>query len=328
MLRKATIAFSSTCAFHIGAPSLVATTSRHWAQPERRNAPTSAPTSIFPRRSYAMVVDGSARDAEHNNLPWPEVTKKGAIPTPYQIFNQTKGAPYSKKRFYELVKIYHPDRHSHEDPLYDDVTPAVKLERYRLVIAANNILSDPVKRGAYDTYGAGWHGAPGVVDNGGHSPHGSWAGGQGRTWDSRYGPSNNATWEDWERWYNKQEKQEPIYLSNGAFFTTIVFFVFVGYLGQTARLDNFSLSLTHQIDKLHNEMSRDLVQRRMAAKLYGDKDERIQEFLKARDPQGYGVIDHEGEKLRKLLPAPEVCMSNDTMRRAKEVDYSTKKDGN
>lgn len=328
MLRKATVAFSSTCVVHIGVPAAVATTSRYRPQPERRRIPTTLPASIAQqRRGYAMVVDGSARD-EHSHLPWPEVTTKNAIPTPYQIFNQTKGAPYSKKRFYELVKIYHPDRHSHEDPNYDDITPAVKLERYRLVIAANNILSDPVKRGAYDTYGAGWHGAPGVVNNNDHTPHGSWAGGQGRTWDTRYGPSNNATWEDWERWYNKQDKQEPIYLSNGAFFTTILFFVFVGYLGQTARLDKFSLSLTHQIDKLHNEMSRDLVQRRMAAKLYGDKDERIQEFLKARDPQGYGVIDSEGEKVRKLLPAPEVCMSNDTVRRATEVDYSPKKGGN
>ncbi len=328
MLKKATIAFSSSCAVHsIGVPTSVATTSRCRPQPERRSRRSTIAGGGLGQpqfRSYSMVVDGTARDAEDGNIPWPEVTTANAVPTPYQIFNQSKGAPYSKKRFYELVKIYHPDRHSHCDHIHDNISAAVKLERYRLVVAANNILSDPIKRGAYDTYGAGWHGAPGIVTDNGHSTHGSWAGGQARGWDTHNGPSGNATWEDWERWYNKDAKQEPIYLSNGAFFTIILFLMGAGYLVQTARFDKFSLSLTHQIDKLHGDMSRDLVTRRKNAMNASDKDVRIQEFLKARDPKGYRVTDLADEKLRKMLPEPEICQSGNIVENATNVDYFTK----
>lgn len=327
MLRKAYIAFPSACVRSIGLSAPVSSTSP-FQQPERRPEGRRRTATVFGGarqcRHYGIVADGSARDAEHENLPWPEVTSANAIPTPYQIFNQTKGAPYSKQRFYELVKIYHPDRHGHCDHVHNNIPAATKLERYRLVIAANNILSDPIKRGAYDAYGAGWHGAP-AVGQGDRSQHGTWhTPHRQHAWDTRSGPANNATWEDWEQWYQKGEKQEPIYLSNGAFFTVIIMLIGVGYLAQTSRMDNFSLSLTHQIDKLHNEMSRDLVRRRKQAMMMGDKDERIQEFLKARDPYGYGVTDIEGEKVRKLLPEPEVCQSGDSARRAAEVNYSTK----
>ena len=81
------------------------------------------------------------------------------IPTPYQIFGQKKDSPYSKRKFYELVKLYHPDRHDYGSsgnlPSY-----TTKLERYRLIVAANDILSNPVKRAAYDRYGSGWNGQP------------------------------------------------------------------------------------------------------------------------------------------------------------------------
>lgn len=135
-------------------------------------------------RSYAMVSDGYSR-GDHGKMWWPEVTSANKIPTPYQIFNQKKGSPYSKERFYELVKLYHPDRHDVSDGLSYDT----KLERYRLVVAANDLLSDPVKRGAYDCYGAGWNGAPDV-----RGPSGG-----GRGWSGGpNGPSRNATWEDCE----------------------------------------------------------------------------------------------------------------------------------
>lgn len=328
MLRKAYIAFPSACVRSIGVSAPVASTSPFQhpeRQSDRRRRIAIQTGGSLEYRQYSIEAAGSARDAEHENLPWPEVTSANAIPTPYQIFNQTKGAPYSKQRFYELVKIYHPDRHGQCDHVHNNIPAATKLERYRLVIAANNILSDPIKRGAYDAYGAGWHGAPGVAQ-GDRSQHGSWhTPHRQHAWDTRHGPSNNATWEDWEQWYQKGEKQEPIYLSNGAFFTIVLIVIGGGYLIQNSRYDNFRLSFTHQIDQLHNEMSRDLVRRRKQAMMAGDKDERIQEFLKARDPHGYGVTDIEGEKVRKLLPEPEICQSGDSARRAEEVDYSVRK---
>lgn len=146
-------------------------------------------------RFYAVISDGHSRH-NHNGIRWPEINKSQGIPTPYQIFNQRKGSPYSKRRFYELVKMYHPDMHDHESS-NPDLSSATKTERYRLVVAANDILSDPVRRGAYDTYGAGWNGQPDVArSRDSQYQPGPWGNANARGWgDSAQGPSQNATWE-------------------------------------------------------------------------------------------------------------------------------------
>src|SRR5215471_15131681 len=42
--------------------------------------------------------------------------------TPYELFKQERTAPYSKARFYHLVKIYHPDRPCNDHPLCKDIS--------------------------------------------------------------------------------------------------------------------------------------------------------------------------------------------------------------
>ncbi|KAB8293413.1 hypothetical protein EYC80_007729 [Monilinia laxa] len=127
-----------------------------------RSSPAFPSASPHPqRRTYAIVSDGRSAN-QHPDLQWPELTSACAVPTPYQIFNQQKGSPYSKHRFYELVKLYHPDKHGVDTN--DGLDFDTKLSRYRLIIAANDILSNPVKRSAYDTYGAGWNGRPDVLE--------------------------------------------------------------------------------------------------------------------------------------------------------------------
>lgn len=325
MLRKAGVALSSTCAQGIGAPATVSTTSRCRRQAVIFTNTSKTSSRPIQFRAYAIVADGPSRDVPHSNIPWPEVTSANATPTPYQIFNQKKGAPYSKQRFYELVKIYHPDRHDYSSCCGDEISNATKLERYRLVVAANNLLSDPVKRGAYDAYGAGWQGTPDILRPGdGSTPNGSWATPySGKGWDGGPGgPSHNATWEDWEKWYNKDEKQEPIYFSNSTFLILIFMFGAIGFIGQSRRLDNFSIGLTHQIDALQNDMGKELIRRRREASMHGSKDERVQEFLKARDPVAYGVTDPREEQIRKLLPAPEVRASSNIESRHADIYHS------
>jgi curved DNA-binding protein CbpA len=266
-------------------------------------------------RSYAMVSDGHSSH-NHGSHRWPEVSSANAIPTPYQIFGQRKGSPYSKQRFYELVKLYHPDRHdsNHSD---DRLSYAIKLERYRLIVAANDILSDPVKRGAYDTYGAGWNGMPDVA----RSSDETWGNG-GRGWGNHpNGPSQNATWEDWERWYARDSEgpQEPRFTSNGAFVGMIVIFAALGGIGQATRVGNFSTNFIAQRDALHDNISKDLVRRRKeTVHSYGSREERIDNFLKQRDPNGYGAGDPQNKTYRKLLTSPEVCSSEDI--KSRQVD--------
>lgn len=271
-------------------------------------------------RSYAIVSDSHSRDS-HEYIPWPEVSSAQRIPTPYQIFGLKKGAPYSKRRFYDLVKLYHPDKHNLE---YDDgLSHATKLERYRLVVAANDLLSDPVRRGAYDTYGAGWNGQPGVLSSrDAEDPTHKWGHYPGHGWGSdAAGPSQNATWEDWEKWYQRDSKgkQAPLYFSNSAFVSLIVMFAALGGIGQATRVGNYSMSFLEQRDALHDDMSKELMRRRKESITYGSREERVQEFLKQRDPIGYGIVDPQEERYRKMLPAPEVCSSGDIKARAMDI---------
>jgi DnaJ domain len=248
MLKKSGILLSSTNlhAFHSAPPS--------------KTSPFQPPGSRAKQqqcRSYAIVSDGHSRH-DHGSLRWPEITSANAIPTPYQIFNQKKGSPYSKKRFYELVKLYHPDRHDPDD--CSGLPYATKLERYRLVVAANDILSDPVKRGAYDIYGAGWNGQPDVLRPRDSSEQpATWGGHSGRGWGGGpSGPSQNATWEDWEKWYQREGKgpQEPRHVSNAAFVGLILTFAAFGGMTQATRAGNYSISFLEQRDALHKTVSK------------------------------------------------------------------------
>ncbi|KAK4909169.1 J domain-containing protein 1, partial [Elasticomyces elasticus] len=117
------------------------------------------------KRSYATLSDDIPPTA-NADLTWPAPPHGHVYPTPYQIFALEKSAPYSKARFYELVKLYHPDRnHCSSTPAPAPTHPErlshkVKIERYRLIVAAHTILSDPARRSAYDRFGAGWNGRP------------------------------------------------------------------------------------------------------------------------------------------------------------------------
>jgi curved DNA-binding protein CbpA len=327
MLKKSTIVLSSYTSLQgIYTPSSPPTTPRclNHRHTDKRKSVTRPPNQQY--RNYAMTAGGYSRN-EHETLPWPEATAANAIPTPYQIFNQRKGSPYSKRRFYELVKLYHPDRHN-IDGVSDSIPYATKLERYRLVVAANELLSDPVKREAYDCYGAGWNGQPGIMGpRNASDTAGGWGDYAGRGWGGgRGGPFQNATWEDWERWYARGEKaeQSPTYISNGAFVALIVMFAALGGVGQATRVGNYSMNFIEQRDALHDEMSKELMRRRRESNSLANRDERVHTFLKQRDPFGYGVTDPEEEAYRRVLPESEVCSSDDIQRRSMDV-YDVKK---
>ncbi|KAM3083248.1 Chitinase 4 [Clarireedia jacksonii] len=265
-----------------------------------------------------MVSDGGRKSQSHGDLRWPELTSAKAVPTPYQIFNQKKGSPYSKQRFYELVKLYHPDRYDH-DSASAVLSYETKLSRYRLIIAANDILSDPIKRGAYDRYGAGWNGQPEILDPRDRTHSAAWGDQNSHGWRSPGGPSQNATWEDWERWYQRDAKghQEPQFVSNTAFVLIIVIFAALGGIGQATRVENYSVTFLEQRDALHTKMSKELNQRRKESTTgFGSREERIHSFLRQRDPTGYGVTDPRDEAYRKLLPNPEICSSEDIKSRS------------
>ena len=297
MLKKPSILLSSYTGLH-----------QYW-NPPRQQVNTSPSTLPPPRaipsktpsqwRSYADVHPSNPLSQES----WPEC-KPPSIPTPYDIFQQQRGSPYSKHRFYELVKIYHPDRHAHADSYCGGISHTVKLERYRLIIAANDLLSDPVKRSAYDRYGAGWNGYPeAAVKRHYYDP------GEAKyKWSSQSDetPFHNATWEDWEQWYHRHDKkgQNHYYMSHSAFLSFVALIATLGGVAQATRMGTYSSMIDQRIQSVTMECS-DLINSRTG---FGhDRDGRVQHFLKTRDPSGNGLKDTEEVTYKSVLGPPDTC---------------------
>lgn len=232
-------------------------------------------------RSYASVLNGQSNQKDKGRASdqprWPA----SAHPTPYEIFGLARDGRYDKARYFQLAKLYHPDRRHHTSS--DGIPQVTKLERYRLVVAAHEILSSPQKRRLYDLYGVGWDSGADVrprhraVD---------------RTW--REGPGNasmNATWEDWEQWRRQWEgtgeKQEPAFISNGGFASIMMLFFFIASWAQITRAGTNSMSLLDMRDERHAAISRDM-QRRQGERAGLDRERRVESFLRQRELENWG----------------------------------------
>ncbi|KAI1003200.1 hypothetical protein K3495_g5006 [Podosphaera aphanis] len=268
-------------------------------------------------RSYAKTSDAFNQESK---ISWPECSSVNAIPTPYEIFNQKKCSPYSKQRFYELVKLYHPDRHDINTKVAG-LSYETKLERYRLVVAANDILGNPTRRSAYDRFGAGWNGKPDISSSQNSSQNAGYAGGK-EWYEGPDGPSQNATWEDWERWYARDGTQEQNFVSNAAFVGIILTFALLGGIGQVTRAGNYSMNFLEQRDALHEKVSKELAQIKRESSKYQFQEERINRFIKSRDASGYRMNDTQEENLRKLLESPDICSGR---RHKKEINNREKR---
>ncbi|ETS02433.1 hypothetical protein M419DRAFT_46131, partial [Trichoderma reesei RUT C-30] len=240
---------------------------------------------------------------------WP----KSPRPTPYEVLGiSNKAAAYDKRRFYHLVKLYHPDTHDHHHHHHHNhnhnhnhnqtpssstssssspspssssassiksLSPATRLERYRMIVAANELLSNPPKRRMYDTHGLGWsHGDQPFsplrdID---------------RSWRHQPGSAaNNATWEDWERWREAQQggggkAGEPVYMSHGAFASIVVLMCLVGAMAQTNRAEASGAQYVGWADQHSADIGGRL--RRNGSAVAGlSKDQRVDYFLRERE---------------------------------------------
>ncbi|KAI4125839.1 MAG: hypothetical protein LQ338_004044 [Usnochroma carphineum] len=231
-----------------------------------------------------------------------------AVPTPYQIFQLKETAPYSKRRFYELVKLYHPDRHGQCSmvPNIDRLSLDVKMKRYRLVVAANDILSDPSRRRAYDQFGVGWNSHPDIK-----GPTSSTDPAMRQRWSGFHdydSPARNATWEDWEKWYERNSKhaQAPVYTSNGGFISLVAFAVALGALGQASRVDEHQQYFVDCVERVHDDCHTAIQQRKDETKELSNADLAILRFMRSREeggnPAGRGVPHPDNFGQEGLLP--------------------------
>ncbi|CAK7210375.1 J domain-containing protein 1 [Sporothrix bragantina] len=258
----------------------------------------SAPARTTPARTFATAVHDDnlfkhghqdhdenhgrrrAHDPNHNhNHTWPESKN----PTPYEVLGLHKTAAYQKKRFYALAKQYHPDLHHCTPAHLQGLTPAERLERYRLLVAANELLSHAGRRRMYDLYGQGW--TPLKVATVTKR--------QEREWRTRHGTAAyNATWEDWERWRRENgggasgdaadAKQAEQFMSNGGFAVVVLVMVCIGGWAQMMRASNNGASILEMREQQHRAVSGQLRDRQMTDAPLSRQD-RVGSFLERRE---------------------------------------------
>ncbi|KAL7918786.1 hypothetical protein ACQKWADRAFT_231972 [Trichoderma austrokoningii] len=256
------------------------------------------------QRQYATInssadekkwSDTKASSSE-NIHEWP----KSPRPTPYEVLGVSKTAAYDKRRFYDVVKLYHPDTHDHQgspssSSSSSSSSHAIRLERYRMIVAANELLSNASKRRMYDAYGLGWSHGDGIttlrdID---------------RNWRHQQGSAaNNATWEDWEHWRDAQAGKagEPVFMSHGAFATIVVMFCVVGAIAQTNRAESSSSVYAGWVADQNNNVGRRL-QRHEVVVAGLNKDERVNHFLRERENVNYQFVPTKFETTDPSRPS-------------------------
>ncbi|TLD11592.1 hypothetical protein PspLS_11550 [Pyricularia sp. CBS 133598] len=200
--------------------------------------PTRSRTSTIVKNNHKSLSIGNPRGVRQKHDRWPHahhiLTRWPSRPdcSPYDVLEQPKNGPYNKRRFYELVMVYHPDRWIHGT--YHDIPKQTRVERYRLILDANAILSDPVRRRAYDEYGVGWTPA-GTVTSRGRQARPSKGSSDGGGVSSR---SAQATWENMDGQWREQSaagganchwqqqssgsEQRPIFMRNSSFAVIVL----------------------------------------------------------------------------------------------------------
>lgn len=216
--------------------------------------------------------------------------------TPYDVFNIPQAAPYSKSRYYDLVKIYHPDRPCNEHRLCQGLSPEIRLKRYHIVVTAHEILSDPNKRAAYDQFGTGWKYGPKQYNTAAEAS---------AEWGP-YGPTiyANATWEDWERWNNRHERQQHV-VDHRTFTRLVILLTLFGGAVQASWISQLQTGYEEKLREASKDSMRFLSGRREhAIDQMSSNEARVQSFLVRRDPTGAGLKEEEQPVYQKELHKP------------------------
>jgi curved DNA-binding protein CbpA len=277
----------------------------HMALYLKNIACVSTPTVL--RAHYATV-------SRHE---WPSPSHPTRPLTPYQIMNIEPSAPYSKERFSNLVKIYHPDRCDHpENQACAHLPPEVRIERYHLIVAAHTILSDPDKRRAYDTFGVGWQN-PQIP--GSHSP-------SQPSYTRPVDPIHqNATWEDWERWRWEQYQREknggpsdPNFISHGTFAGGVMAFTLFAACVQQGYINGVSETRRGAIYERSYEAEQYMKRKKEETKAR-NKAGRIEDFVKQRDP---ATMAHPG--VADMVLNQDTCAAYGIPKMDHELDLTRK----
>ncbi|XRM36509.1 J domain-containing protein 1 [Aspergillus tubingensis] len=215
-------------------------------------------SSNTPRHPFHLTPIRSVHGkSESSPLSWPSTADEL---TPYHILGLQPGDPYRKSAFYERVKLYHPDRHR---AVPSALTPTVRASRYRMVVAAHELLSDPHKRQAYNRWGVGWN-------------------------DSNY---NNTT--------DRVPPALRFICTRSGLLLVVIIFVFLQSCLFIVQYNKAQLRAW----QVHQQCQHLLERRRTrAGDLAGLPETQLERFLLNRGPRAIGPTGKEGDVYRDMLP--------------------------
>ncbi|CAG8445408.1 17717_t:CDS:2 [Acaulospora morrowiae] len=172
-----------------------------------------------------------------------------SFPTPFEIFKLpiTATEEEIKRRYYELVKIYHPDRSGDDSP--------EALEKFRKVVKAYEILSNKNQKEMYLRYGFGWD----TTNSFKYKPRAS------------YNYTNSNNWYDNEEFYKGPFSTTERYMSNPYFAALVITLAIFGAGIQALRLDS-SINLIKTAEQRHNALAaHNLAKARHNRRIYGKR---------------------------------------------------------
>ncbi|CAG8454579.1 9252_t:CDS:1 [Paraglomus occultum] len=191
-----------------------------------------------PRRYYATKGTDSATDRWRASKP---------NPTPFDVLGLSHNASAAemKERYYELVKQYHPDKVGHNSP--------AALDRFRNVVKAYELLSNPKRKELYLRYGIGWIDTSFMKDTTRNNSSYKSA--------PRYSHVN--TWGQEETGDGK-----PIFISNIYFAAFLIAAAIFASMFQFLRAENSVNSIRLAQERHHLQASKDLARARQRGKKY------------------------------------------------------------
>lgn len=284
----------------------------------------------FPRihicRNYATIgespnesnPDKTSQDIDPELVKLIHAYPKSPKASPYDVLNLKSHGDLSKaqlkKQFFKLAKIYHPDScncdgHPLNKSMFstngDCLTNEVKEERFKMILAAYNLLRNPLSKRNYDQYHIGWNDSsnsyfksnnPNMYDPSNMAyddfmkrsrsytanKSGTWEDHYKHGYESAYGFSGDKYWQATESggFREEFEKNKKTFLLSTALFISVYFALQLSHL---YLYDDFIGGKHHeaavQLSNMHDKSEQDLFDAYTNYGLGDTKQDRINRFL-------------------------------------------------